>query len=76
MSTSQRDTSSIEHTGVFLSVIVKTIIAIFMALCGYIVAIIMNNVNMFITVFLVESVDFIFGIIIAYKKGKYGLKKA
>lgn len=75
MSTSQRDTSSIEHTGVFLSVIVKTIIAIFMALCGYIVAIIMSNVNMFITVFLVESVDFIFGIIIAYKKGKIRLKK-
>ena len=63
------------RVGVFLAVILKTIMAVVMALCAYVVALIMDNINMFITVFLIEVVDFLFGIIIAYKNKNIQLKK-
>jgi phage-related holin len=65
----------IQEGGVFLAVILKTIMAVVMALCAYVVALIMDNINMFITVFLIEVVDFLFGIIIAYKNKNIQLKK-
>ena len=45
----------IQEGGVFLAVILKTIMAVVMALCAYVVALIMDNIKMFITVFLIEG---------------------